>query len=126
MGDKEERGRQLLETTEMRMLRRIKGITLRDRQRSEEIRQELGVEDINVKVRQARLRWFGHLQRMDDRNPIKGTLNMEVSGTRPRGRPCTRWRDNIRNDMSFFEVREEDAMDRKVWKRKIQDPDPAT
>ena len=63
---------------------------------------------------------------MDDRNPIKGTLNMEVSGTRPRGRPCTRWRDNIRNDMSFFEVREEDAMDRKVWKRKIQDPDPAT
>ena len=45
---------QLLETTEMRMLRRIKGITLRDRQRSEEIRQELGVEDINVKVRQAK------------------------------------------------------------------------
>ena len=51
---------------------------------------------------------------------------MEVSGTHPRGRPCTRWRDNIRNDMSFFEVREEDAMDRKVWKRKIQDPDPST
>ena len=57
VGKKEER---ILESTEMRMLRRIKGVTLRDRLRSFNIRRELGVNDIIEKVREIRLRWYGH------------------------------------------------------------------
>ena len=44
MGKKEER---ILIATEMRMLRRIKGVTLKDREKSENIRKELWVDDIN-------------------------------------------------------------------------------
>ena len=49
-----DKGEQLLVTTEMRMLRRIMGVMLRDRNRSEEIRKELGVCNIKEKVRQSR------------------------------------------------------------------------
>lgn len=49
----------LLERTEMRMLRRRKGDTLRPRERSKDIRKELGVIDIKEQVREIRMRWYG-------------------------------------------------------------------
>ena len=50
----------------MRMLRRIKGVTLRDRVKSVDIRKELGVSSIQEKVTEMRLRWYGHMQRMEE------------------------------------------------------------
>ena len=47
---------QILEKTEMRMLRRRKGVTLRDRVKSADIRKELGVSSTQEKVREMRLR----------------------------------------------------------------------
>ena len=47
----------ILEKKEMRMLRRIKGVTLRDKVESVDIRKELGVNSIQEKVREMRLRW---------------------------------------------------------------------
>jgi len=58
---KEER----LEKTEMRMLRWILCITLRDKKRNDDIRSILGVACITDKLREARLRWFGHVQRRE-------------------------------------------------------------
>jgi hypothetical protein len=45
-----------LEMTEMRMLRWIKGISLREKRRNEDIRKELGVVPINEKCKEMRLR----------------------------------------------------------------------
>ena len=118
---KEER---LLETTEMRMLRRIRGVTLRDRMRSADIRRELGVERITSKIRTARLRWFGHVKRMDEDTWVKRVMEMEVEGRRARGRPTMRWMDNIREDMRMRGVREEEAKDRSRWRSKMQTPYP--
>ena len=53
VGKKEE---QILEKTEMRMLRKIKGVTLRDKVKSVDIRKELGVDSIQEKVKEVRLR----------------------------------------------------------------------
>ena len=50
---------QILEKTEMRMVRRIKGVTLRDKVKSVDFRKELGVTSIQEKVREMRLRWYG-------------------------------------------------------------------
>ena len=41
-------------------------MTLRDRMRSEDIRRELRVESITTKIRTARLRWYGHVRRMEE------------------------------------------------------------
>ena len=55
VGKKEE---QILEKTEMRMLQSIKGVTLRDKVKSVDIRKELGVTSIQEKVREmSRLVW---------------------------------------------------------------------
>ena len=46
---------QILEKTEMRMLRRIKGVTPRDKVKSVDIRKEIAVNSIQEKVREMRL-----------------------------------------------------------------------
>ena len=81
---------QILEKTEMRMLRRIKGVTLRDRVKSVDIRKELGVSSIQEKVREISLRWYGHIQRMEE-NEVRAVGDMRVPGIRQRGRPRGRW-----------------------------------
>jgi len=118
---KEER---LLETTEMKMLRRIKGVTLRDKERSKDIRRELRIDSITWKIRQIRMRWFGHVTRMEDDNQVKKVMCMEISGKRSRGRPERRWSDNIQSDLKEFGLKEKDARNRVKWRRSIQTPDP--
>ena len=73
---KEER---ILETAKMR---RMKGVTLQDRERSESIRRILGVRNIPRKVRESRLRWFGHVARMREDNEVKRTMLKEIPGRR--------------------------------------------
>ena len=62
----------------MRMLRRIKGVTLRDKVKSVDIRKELGVNSIQEKVREMRLRWYGHMQRMEENNEVRAVVDMRV------------------------------------------------
>ena len=70
---------QILEKTEMRMLRRIKGVTVRDRVKSVDIGEELGVSSIQEKVREMRLRWVGHMQRMEEIE-VRAVDDMRVPG----------------------------------------------
>jgi len=70
----------------MRMLRWILGLTLRDRKRNDDIRRILGVACIKDKVREARLRWYGHVQRRDESDCVKRILEANVGGQRSRGR----------------------------------------
>jgi hypothetical protein len=48
-------------------------------------------------VRLNRLRWFGHVQRMEDNRIPKRVLCMNLE-TRLRGRPRNRWQDEVRED----------------------------
>ena len=58
VGKKEEH---ILEETEMRMLRRTKGVTLRDKIKRVNTRKELEANSIKEKVKEIRLRWYGHV-----------------------------------------------------------------
>ncbi|XP_063593046.1 uncharacterized protein LOC134770107 [Penaeus indicus] len=121
MGKEEER---ILEVTEIRMLRRIKGGTLRERERSTDIRRELGVSDINEKVKEIRMRWCTNVKRREERHPAKVAMESIVPGRRPRGRPKKRWRDNVKEHMSHFGVRPEEALERETWRRKTRAANP--
>uniref|UniRef100_A0A0N4Y8C1 Reverse transcriptase domain-containing protein n=1 Tax=Nippostrongylus brasiliensis TaxID=27835 RepID=A0A0N4Y8C1_NIPBR len=55
-----------LETFQMKCLRRILGVTLRDRLRNEFVRKNCDEQStIAQQIRKGRLRWFGHVCRMD-------------------------------------------------------------
>jgi len=79
----------------MSFLRRVAGLNLRDMVRSSDIRRELGVEPLLLRIEKSQPRWFRHLIRMPP-----GRLPLEVfqarpTGRRPRVRPRTHWRDYI-------------------------------
>ena len=50
-----------------------------------DIRKELGVSSIQEKAREMRLRWYGHLRRMEENNEVRAVGDMRVPGKRPRG-----------------------------------------
>ena len=106
---KEKKEEHILEKTEMRLLRIIKGVTLRDRVKSVDIKKELGVSSTQEKVREMRLRWYGHMQRMEENNEVRAVGDMRVPVKRPRGRPRGRWMDCVRRDMQVLRITPEDA-----------------
>ena len=54
---------------------------------------------ITETIRLHRLRWFGHVQRMEENRIPKRVLYMNLETTRPRGRPRNRWLDEVRGRM---------------------------
>ena len=70
----------------MRMLRWMCGHTLMDRIRNQEFRDKLGATPIFGKMREDRLRWFGHVQRKTLAALLRRVENIIVEGKRSRGR----------------------------------------
>ena len=54
-----------LQAAEMRVFRLIKGVTRRDRIRNVDVREELQVRPLLEETQRNKLRWFGHVKRMD-------------------------------------------------------------
>ncbi|KAK3563090.1 hypothetical protein QTP86_016327, partial [Hemibagrus guttatus] len=101
-----------LEVAELKMLRFSLGVTRLDRIRNEYIRGTAHVERLGDKVREARLRWFGHVQRRDSEYIGRRMLDMGLPGRRQRGRPKRRYMDVINEDMKLVGASVEDAEDR--------------
>ncbi|KAK0145481.1 putative uncharacterized transposon-derived protein F52C9.6 [Merluccius polli] len=59
-----ERTRLRVQAAKMIFLRRVAGLSLRDRVRSSVIREELGVDPLLLRVERSQMRWLGHLVRM--------------------------------------------------------------
>ena len=76
-----------LEVAELRMLRFSLQVTRLDRIRNEYIRGAAHVGRFGQKLREARLRWFGHVLRGDKGHIGQRTLRLEVPAKRRRGRP---------------------------------------
>ncbi|KAK3575243.1 hypothetical protein QTP86_023434, partial [Hemibagrus guttatus] len=76
-----------LEVAELKMLRFSLGVTRLDRIRNEYIRGTAHIGHLGDKVREARLRWFGHVQRRESEYIGGRMLDMELPGRRQRGSP---------------------------------------
>ncbi|KIH52545.1 hypothetical protein ANCDUO_17354 [Ancylostoma duodenale] len=51
------------------------------------------------KLREARLRWYGHVLRTDNDSICKIGFDLDVPGKRPKGRPRQRWMDTLHADL---------------------------
>ena len=92
------------------------GVSLRDRVRSEEVARRCAVDAVETVMRERRLRWFGHVRRKEEENPVRRVMDLEVEGRRPPGRPRKTWKKTVEEDMRLVGVREEDALDRGRWR----------
>ena len=114
-----------LRVFEMSVLRKICGITRKDRRRNEDILNELSVEkDIVALLQARRLTYFGHVNRMDNDRLPKLLLHGYTHGHRPRGRPKKKWIDNIREDCEDMNISILQAShltwDRTTWRNTVR------
>jgi len=79
-----------LQLAEMRMVRWMCNVKIKDRVPSKELRQRLGIDDIILILQQNTLRcYYGqpHVLRKEDTDWVKECMEYDVEGSRPRGRP---------------------------------------
>ena len=98
----------------MKMLRFAMEVTRKDKIRNEHIRSTVKVEWLGMKMREGRLRWYGHVMRRDKEYVGRKMMGMELPGKRKRGRPKRRFLDMVKEDMKEVGAKEIDMEDRKM------------
>ena len=73
------------------------------------------ITKLGDKLRNASLRWHGHVKRREEDYVGKRMMEMAVPGRRKRGRPRRRWMDLVREDMERVKARERDEVDPVKW-----------
>ena len=68
-------------------------------------------------IKAQRIKWLGHIQRMDQARPTGKILDWKPMGTRPVGRPRQRWQDVVENLKKLkFKNWKGAAEDRRTWR----------
>ena len=111
---------QKLNVFEMKCLRSMTGVSWLDRVRNEIVRVRTGVRRVlAARVDMNVLRWFGHVERMDDKQLLIKVMNEKVDGRGARGRPRFGWMDGVKRALNDrrMAVREasERARNRNEW-----------
>ena len=73
-----------LERAEMRMVRWMFGVSLREKKTNAELRESMGIEKISDVMRCSRLGWMGHVLRKEGNNWVNKSMEMIVEGSRGR------------------------------------------
>ena len=94
-------------------------VTLKNIVDSTVMASRVGVGNLEVHVRQKRLRWFGHIARRDEDGEIKKVFELKIKGQRKRGRPVKRWIGVVEEDMKKRGVVQQDAGDREGWRMRV-------
>ena len=120
-----ERVRSKVQASEMRFLRKIKGVTLFNRMRSSEVRKSLNNEPLLLRIETFQPRCFGHVNRMPQERLPKQALLAKANNRRPVGLPRTR-QTNYIEDLGWnrLGLRPSEIMDvmedREVWRLNLQ------
>jgi len=88
----------VLQRAEMKMIKWMCNVKVKDRVLSKELTERLGIDDIILMLQQNRLRWYGHVPCKEDTDWVKKCMEYEVEGSRPRGRPKRTWREVVQKD----------------------------
>ena len=75
-------------------------------------------ENIVKWIKGQKISWLGHLERMEEDRMPRKIFTQELVGTRRRGRPKERWKEEVERDLQVLRVRRwrDLVADRKKWK----------
>ena len=115
-----------LQVFHMRCLRRILGISWQDKVTNNEVLSKAGIPSMYTLLRQRRLRWLGHVYRMEDGRIPKDLLYGELArGQRNKGRPQLRFKDVCKRDMKAVIMDTDNwealATNRVKWKQVVSE-----
>ena len=89
--------RRKVNVLEMKCVRSLVEVSRMNRVRNEEVRSRVGIErELASRTDQRVLRWFGHVERMDEYRMARNMLMAEVSGGRIRWRQRLGWMDGVK------------------------------
>jgi hypothetical protein len=68
-------------------------------------------------IKAQRIKWLGHIQRVNQARPTRKLLDWEPMETRPVGKPRQRWQEDFMEDLNKLKVKnwKEAAKDRRTW-----------
>lgn len=114
-----------LDAFDQRCLRRILGVRWYQHVRNTDIRRRTNQPAASLLLQVRRLRWYGHVVRMEDSRLPKRMLNWrpeQVGGRRRRGRTRVRWIDAVKRDGAAAGLGDdlpEAAKNRLQWRRSL-------
>jgi len=103
-------------------LRCMWGISRLAHVRVVDLRKLAAETSIASKIMRARLRWLGHVGRMENCRAPKKMLFARHSAPRPRQGPRQRWKDCVQADLKRIGATErwsEEIVDRNGWRRRV-------
>ncbi|KAI5717757.1 hypothetical protein M8J77_010753 [Diaphorina citri] len=95
----------VLNAFHLRCLRTICRIKWTDRTPNEEVLKKTGMLSINNIIQKRRLRWAGHISRMDEgRTPHQVAFSELKKGKRQQQKPKKRWIDALKQDLKELQI----------------------
>ena len=113
-----------LNTFHLRCLRKLLNIRWQDRVPNVEVLSRADIPSVHALLGKRRLRWLGHVHRMDKHRIPRQILYGELAaGNRRRGRPHLRFKDACKSSMTSFQIDpatwEAAAENRSAWRHSL-------
>jgi len=112
---------------EMKIVRKIYGPVKENElwriRRNDELEAIIKGENIVRFIKCQRIRWLGHIERMQDTAIPKKMLYRKLYATRRTGRPKMRWLDDVSTDLRKMGINEsrDRERDREAWRRIVKE-----
>ena len=114
--------RRKVNVLEMKCLSLV-AVSRMDRVMNEEVRRRAGIErELTSRANQRVLRWFGHVERMDEYRMARRALMAKVSGRWVRRRPRLGWMDGVKVALGNRRVTVEAALAMRKRPERVESP----
>ena len=111
---------QRLQRNDRAMVRQICNIRLQDivTTRSSELLVQLGIEDLDLILKERRLRWYGHVKRSN--GAVKTAFDIKVDGERGPGRPKMTCTQLTERDCREWKLSAINPHDKHTWRSGVR------
>ena len=111
---------QLLQRNDRAMIRQICNVRPQDTvtTRSNDLLVRLGIEDLDLILKERRLRWYGYVERSS--GAIKTAFDIQVDGKCGPGRPKMTWKQLTERDCREWKLSAIKAHDRHTWRSGVR------